>query len=202
VIDDAVGDFKAGYSPPPVFFYCSRNTAEPTRSNPTTILASLTRQLSHLQSGSPLLEPTVSLYNQKEEEAFASGSLRLKEIRTLTIQLAEYYPLVTIIIDALDECDPDNREDLVDTLETILQESTTLIKVFISSRDDQDIVFRLKQYPNLEISCNRNSKDLNNFIQHKTKELIRKRKLLKYTQSRERMETFIVNGIAKKAAGM
>ncbi|KAF2685391.1 hypothetical protein K458DRAFT_388272 [Lentithecium fluviatile CBS 122367] len=34
VIEDALARYKAGDSPHPVFFYCSRNPAEPARSDP------------------------------------------------------------------------------------------------------------------------------------------------------------------------
>src|ERR1700753_1061183 len=201
VVDDAMSDSKAGHNPPPVFFYCSRNTAEFSRSDPNTILASIARQLSHPKLGGPLLQPTISIYTEKEEQGFASGRLRLEDSLNLILELAEFYPVITIVIDALDECNLEKRADLVDALERLLQDSSTLIKVFISSRDDQDIVFRLKEYPNLEISSNKNGDDLNNFIKYKTRELIRRRKLLKYSQSKEDMESFIVEHIAQEADG-
>lgn len=43
VIEDAINSFHAGYNPQPVFFYSLRNTAEPGRSDPKVILASLAR---------------------------------------------------------------------------------------------------------------------------------------------------------------
>jgi len=143
VIEDAIQAFHAGQSPPPAFFYCSRNTAEPARSSAESIIASIARQLSSLQSGLPLLLPVVATYKKRESEGFASGSLRIDESRALIIQLIEHYPLTTIIIDALDECDSDSRADLLETLETILQESSSMVKIFVSSRDDQDIVCHL-----------------------------------------------------------
>ena len=101
VTEDAFESFRANDSPQPIFFYCSRNSAEPTRSDPAAILASLARQLSCLEPGNPLLRPTVDLYKRKEEEGFASGSLQVDESRTLILQLIAQYPLTTIIIDAM-----------------------------------------------------------------------------------------------------
>jgi hypothetical protein len=202
VIEDAFRDFEAGRSPPPAFFYCSRNTAEPARSDPEQILASLASQLSNLRPEQPLLHPTVSIYEKKEAEGFASGPLRIEESRDLIIQLAELYPLTIIVIDALDECNPEKRSDLLDALDMILRECSNLIKVFISSRDDQDIVFCLKQYPNLEISSERNSEDIASFVKTTAKDLIRKRKLLKYSQSKQDMEDLIVQRVIEGASGM
>ena len=103
--------FRADQSPPPAFFYCSRNTSEPARSSPEAIIASIARQLSNLQPGAALLPPMVTTYKRRETEGFASGPLRMDESTALIIQLIEYYPLTTIVIDALDECDPDKRAD-------------------------------------------------------------------------------------------
>jgi hypothetical protein len=194
--------FKAHRSPLPAFFYCSRNAAEPTRSNPATILASIVRQLSSLQPGHPLLEPVVTSYQRKEAEGFASGQLRIEESCELIIQLAEHYPLTTIIIDALDECDPETRTDLLETLERVLQESTHLVKIFISSRDDQDIVCRLQEYPSLEIASHKNRDDITAFVRAETNGLIQKRKLLKFSSSKEQLQKLIIDRVIEGADGM
>lgn len=202
VIEDAMRAFHAGQSPPPVFFYCSRNTAEPGRSSPKTIIASIARQLSSLQPGFPLLNPIITTYLKKEAEGFASGSLSINESCLLIIQLVEYYQLTTIVIDAVDECDPEERPDLLETLETILRESLHLVKIFLSSRDDQDIVCHLRDYPNLEISSGRNADDIVSFVKIKTSDLIKKRKLLRFSDNKNELERIIVDQIAKGASGM
>ncbi|KAF2682392.1 hypothetical protein K458DRAFT_390882 [Lentithecium fluviatile CBS 122367] len=151
VIEDALARYKAGDSPQPVFFYCSRNPAEPARSDPQAILASLARQLSCLEPGKPLIRPAVNLFKEKEEEGFASGSLQMDESLNLVLQLIAQYPLATIVIDAMDECNPQKRHELLKALEHILRNSSSLVKIFVSSRNDQDIVLRLQHYLNLEI---------------------------------------------------
>jgi hypothetical protein len=194
--------FHAGQSPPPVFFYCWRNTAEPGRSSPKTIIASIARQLSSLQPGISLLNPIITTYLKKEAEGFASRSLSINESCSLIIQLVEYYQLTTIVIDAVDECDPEERADLLETLETILRESLHLVKIFLSSRDDQDIVCHLRDYPNLEISSGRNADDIVSFVKIKTRDLIKKRKLLRFSDKKNELERIIVDQIAKGASGM
>jgi hypothetical protein len=202
VIEDAFRDFEAKKSSPPAFFYCSRNTAEPARSDPEKILASLARQLSNLQPEQPLLQPAIALYKTKKQQGFASGPLRIEESCDLILRLLGLYSLTVIVIDALDECNPDTRTDLLDALETILRESTNLVKIFISSRDDQDIVFQLKQYPNLEISSESNYEDIESFVKTTAKELIRKGKLLKYSSSKQDMEDLVTWRVTAGAAGM
>jgi hypothetical protein len=202
VIEDAIRAFNANQSPYPAFFYCSRNAAEPSRSNPVAILASIVRQLSSAQPTDPLLDPIVKGYQRREAEGFASGPLRIEESYELIIRLVEYYPLTTIIIDALDECDPERRADLLETLERILHESTSLVKIFVSSRDDQDIVCHLREYPSLEIASWRNKDDIANFVRAETNSLIQKRKLLKFSSDKDQLRKLIVDQVIKGANGM
>lgn len=201
VVEDAQNSFQHRQSPPPVYFYCSRNPAERGRSDPPSIVASIARQLSCLQPGDPLLGPVITAHKKREIDAFAAGSLRLDESRALIMELIEHYPMVTIIIDALDECDPDTRSELLDTLEFILQESATLIKIFVSSRDDQDIVCQLQVYPNLEILSNRNSDDIAKFVQVETQKLM-KRRPLRFSTRKEELQQIIIDQVTAGAHGM
>jgi len=202
VIEDALDGFRAGRNPQPVFFYSSRNRAEPGRSDPKAILASLARQLSALEPGKPLLKPALDLYKKKEAEGFASGSLRIEESCALIIQLIEQYPVTTIVIDALDECNPEKRCHLLKSLERILRESSGLVKMFVSSRDDHDIVFRLQRYPNLEIKSARNSDDIAAFVKDQTEQHIEDGELLQYSDSPTEMKELIVKKVIKGANGM
>jgi selenocysteine-specific translation elongation factor len=65
----------------------------------------------------------------------------------------------TIVIDAVDECDPAGRYKLLMALGEILQESANIAKVFVRSRDDRDIVDWLASSPNSYVSTRDNSKD-------------------------------------------
>lgn len=85
--------------------------------------------------------------------------------------------MTTIVIDALDECDPEKREMLPDGIESLLQNSSLgLVKVFLSSRDDQDIVCTLRDYPHLDLVSSRGSGDIEAFVREETDKLIKKRR--------------------------
>lgn len=202
VIEDTLTAFGDRQSPPPAYFYCSRNPAEPGRSDPGAILGSIARQLSCLGPGLPLLQPTVAVYEAHEKDAFAAGSLRLKENRNLILELSKHYPVVIIIIDALDECNPATRQDLLDAMEFILQQSPSLIKIFISSRDDQDIVYKLQEYPSLELSSDRNSSDIAKFVEHETSSLVAKGNLLRFSRMKEELQQKIIEKVTNGAGGM
>jgi hypothetical protein len=202
VIEDAVQAFRAGQSPLPAFFYCSRNAAERTRSSPKSIIASIVRQLSSLRPGFPLLPPIVASYKKREAEGFASGSLSIDESCALIIDLVEYFPLTTIVIDALDECDPETRHELLVALEEVLQNSSRLVKIFVSSRDDQDIVYRLQNCPNLVLASDRNMDDIASFVRAEAQDLIRRGKLLRFSNKKEELKERIIDQVTKGADGM
>jgi hypothetical protein len=202
VVEDALENFKAGNNPHPVYFYCLRNPTEPARSNPQAILASLARQLSSTQPGKPLLQPSIDLYDEEEAEGFVSGQPQLDQSLKLIMQLIELYPQTTIILDALDECDPATRLDLLRALEHILKHSCSLVKVFVSSRNDQDIVLQLNGYLNLEIDSRRNSNDIAQFVNAEVERLIKDGKLLRNSNSRDDMKEMIIRKVTTGAAQM
>ena len=202
VIEDAKRRFEAGQSPPPVFFYCSRNAAEPQRSDPAAILSSIVRQLSCTEPGLPILSPIIEIYERKGQ-GFSSQGLQIEESRDLITKLIEYYPMTTIVIDALDECDPGKRELLLDTIESLLQDSSLgLLKVFLSSRDDQDISCTLREYPNLDLVPSKNSADIEAFVREETHRLVKKQRLLRNSRAKESLKVLIIEEVTKAADGM
>ncbi|CAO2655499.1 Nn.00g043020.m01.CDS01 [Neocucurbitaria sp. VM-36] len=202
VIDDLVKRFQAGVSPQPIFFYCSRNPAEPARSDPKAILASIARQLSSLKPGSELLGHTVELFKKKEAEGFASGPLQMEETCALIAQLIDEYQQTTIIIDALDEIDPQTRGKLLKALKQILQSSSSLVKIIVTSRNEQDLAFHLQHYPNIEVNLRRNADDIAQFVKTQTEQLILDGELLTDSSSQTEMKELIVSSITKHATGM
>ncbi|KAI8724319.1 NACHT domain-containing protein [Fusarium sp. LHS14.1] len=205
VVEDALEAFRENQTPAPVYFYCSRNPAEPGRSDPSKIAASIARQLSTPKVGGPLLEAAVEVYRRREaEDTFASGPLRLDESKSLILKLLEQYrdATMTIVIDALDECNPATRGDLLDTLEDLLKTSPCLLKIFVSSRTDQDIVYKLDNYPNLHLSSDRNSPDIDLFVHSETKRLIDKGSLLRFSTRKKEIRDRIIDELTSKAQGM
>ena len=140
---------------------------------------------------------------EKKGQGFDSQGLHIDKARELITALAEYYPVTTIIIDALDECDPEEREMLLDAIESLLQDSSLgLLKVFLSSRDDQDIACQLRDYPNLELVSSRNSADIEAFVREETDRLIKKRRLLRNSHAKEELKVLITNEVSRSADGM
>ena len=201
VIEDMIARFEAGQSGLPVYFYCTRSAAEPERSNPHAVLASVLRQLSCVQPDAPILGPVVEKY-RSQGEGFSSNGLDLDDSRDLIIRLIEDYSMTTIVVDALDECDPLMRQSLLDAFEHILKESLGLVKIFVSSRNDQDIVCTLREYPNMDISSDKNTTDIGAYVKTETMKLVRKGQLLRNSRAKDKMAASIIEQISYGADGM
>jgi hypothetical protein len=147
------------------YFYCDRN--ESARRDPELILSSFVRQLSLSRNGDAIQHSLVQLYYQKRKTGFASGKLKIEESRDILLQLVRTYPQTTLVLDALDECHKETRTQLVDILDTLVTQSPKPVKVFISSRPDQDIKHRFGCGPNVHIKATDNRDDIAKFVDDK-----------------------------------
>jgi len=68
------------------------------------------------------------------------------------------------VLDALDECELDSDDHLVDTIEFLLSKSERPLKIFISSRPNWDIRRRFLSRPNIEIQATKNQEDIEKFV--------------------------------------
>ncbi|OPB46030.1 1-alkyl-2-acetylglycerophosphocholine esterase [Trichoderma guizhouense] len=160
VVDEVKGKEHMAY------FYCLRNPAEPHRAQCDKILASFVRQLASLTPSDPILPPVKEHYEDAIEGfmGFEDQVWTSDECVEVLIQLVDEYPAVTFVLDALDEVDQDDRQELLDALNRILQESNSLVRVFISSRSNYDIAFYLNGTPNIYIEADDNAEDISTFI--------------------------------------
>ena len=128
---------------PTAFFYCARSTAEPERSKPTEIMGAFLRQLASVQSDLRIKDPVAEEYGKRRKDAEKDNSalkkLTVQDCTRLIIELTKQHP-ATIVLDALDECEKHTRHELLEAFDEIISESTEVVKVFVSSRDDIDIV--------------------------------------------------------------
>ena len=179
-----------------------RNPAEKDRSNPEAILASIVRQLSCPGPDVPLFPPTLEKFKEKQAVGFASGGLELKESTALALELTEYYPVTFVVIDALDECDEVSRLEILDQLQNLVNLSPSLVKVLVSSRDEQDIAIQLEDYYNVEISSVRNTGDIEQYVKSETERLVMKGRLLRNSRAKDEMRNLITEEVIKGSAGM
>ena len=189
---------------PIAYFYCARVITEPERADPDEIMRSILKQLSCSKSYVPIKEPVVKKYKEKEEKADETGcdpqKLTIDECVQLILALLENDPAV-IIVDALDECVPARRHEILQALDTIIHRSANLVKVFVSSRDDNDIVCRLANSPNVFIRAIDNHKDIDRFVDIEINKSLENQRLLSGVVSNQ-MKNRIIAVLQSGAQGM
>jgi hypothetical protein len=144
------------------------------------------------------------MYQQRKEDAVQDGSkpvkLSVEDSTELIITLLDYNP-ATIVIDALDECQPNRRYELINALNDIIKKSANLVKVFVSSRDDIDIVLKLTEVPNIFINASDNRKDIEDFVYYEVDHAITNKRLL-HGQVSDELKSRIINTLIDGANGM
>lgn len=182
---------------PVVYFYCNRNESQ--RQNPTAIMCAIVKQMSVVWPEAGLPKPVVAAYNERAKGGMAAGPLVFQECFDLLISLLDLYPRTTIVIDGLDESDPMERWRLLEALTAIMHTSTNSVKIFISSRDDTDIRFKLEQVPNLYIDAHDNREDIERFIKREISQTGGRRRLWRLPEG---LQSRIISVILEKANGM
>jgi hypothetical protein len=161
---------------PLAYFYCTRDTSEPKRADPTEIARSILRQLSCKDDRTPIQAAVTAAWQERLGQGL-DNRLDLPECVDLIVKIARDSPTI-IVIDALDECHEQTRGDLFDGLDRIIQEADHTVKVFVSSRRDVDIKRHFRNTPKLEIETGDNSEDIANFVNREVDKKIAAGKLL------------------------
>ena len=84
-----------------------------------------------------------------------------------------------IFIDALDECESEERGKIMDALSLIVERSGgALVKILISSRNDVALAMSPKhKHFEIHVEENRNQQDINGYVRAQLSQLIRQKKL-------------------------
>ncbi|KAI8715924.1 hypothetical protein NCS52_01101400 [Fusarium sp. LHS14.1] len=142
------------------FFYCNRT--EPARRQALSVLCSFIRQLSSPKCMSSHLHPKLRQLYIDSQLRGAGWTLDL--CKQYLVDLFNFYPHTTVILDALDECEVEERRLLLNIFDWATKSSSQPVKIFVSSRPEADIRQQLISLPNLEISAKNNNDDIAKFI--------------------------------------
>lgn len=177
--------------------------AEPERAKPEEIIRSILEQVASNTAELPIREPVVTMYKLKKKENRGlppKEPLSLEEARDLLLGVFRDNP-ATIVIDALDECDSDERYKLLEALDTIITESASLVRIFVSSRNDGDLVCHLENSPNIFIQASDNSLDIKRYVHEQVTKAIKQKRIRRGNVSLE-MQEQIINTLIDGAQGM
>ncbi|KAK4062672.1 uncharacterized protein Triagg1_9790 [Trichoderma aggressivum f. europaeum] len=87
------------------------------------------------------------------------------------LESVNLYPQTVIILDGLDECIAESKDKLITLLANLVKDAQHSVKIFISSRREQDIVKLLPAGSIIEIDANDNRDDIQKFIEEKMEEI-------------------------------
>lgn len=152
---------------PIAYFYCSRDIADPQRADPAEIMA-LLKQIICSEADWQETSAEAQVYRERRIASDEDGDhimrLNLNDALKYIIERSNSTPLV-IVIDALDECTVTERYQLLVALTRLVEESSLIVKILVSSRDDADIVNQFQKTPNIRIEVGNNSGDVLRFVQ-------------------------------------
>jgi len=154
------------------YFYCNR--AEENRREPRKILSTLIQQLAQTgsQADPSLLTQVVKIYQDREKQGQKSAPLSLVESQDLLVQMIDIYPQTTICIDAMDEVDNDTRIFLLKCLKHVIAASKNVVKIFVTTRMDTDILTQFQMFPRLELQPDDNIGDISGYVRTKVQSMI------------------------------
>lgn len=127
------------------------------------ILRSYISQLARVPNYPTMVEKNIyTLYLKAKEE---KRGFSTDECETALVELTNFYPRTTLILDALDECEIDTREALARILRNIVDKGEGIVRVFIASRKEADIEEYLGSQKLVEISTADNKNDIKKYIE-------------------------------------
>jgi hypothetical protein len=103
--------------------------------------------------------------------------------------------------DAIDECNVDERNDLLDSLNDIVEAAQNKVKILISSRDDGNLASQLSNSIRIQIREEDNANDIRRFVTDKVGTQIQKKKLLRGEVSPE-LKEHVVKTLVHGGQGM
>lgn len=149
------------------YFYCERGNDD--LSEPIAVLRSYVRQLSttpHYPNS--MQKKLLEIYRESRKNGVKLG---IQTCKDQLYESANLYSATTLVLDGLDECNPEERWKLIDILVELVNRAKNPVKLFISSRREQDIVNRLPVGNVIEIDAPDNQEDIQKFVEQKIGEI-------------------------------
>ncbi|ETS86911.1 hypothetical protein PFICI_00739 [Pestalotiopsis fici W106-1] len=143
-----------------IFFYCDHQ--EERRRKPVSIFQCLLRQL--LLFAKEDHPARKQLYNRWQGRETQQLGLDLEECQKYLSHLINDSAKTTVILDALDECEPSSRRYIIEGLKTLLEKCSKPLRILVSSRPERDIRDRLSSVSSIDVRAEYNEQDIKTFV--------------------------------------
>lgn len=141
-----------------VYFYC--DYADHRTLDTCNILGTILLQLLRTK---PIPEPIMAMIRRSYEEGLRTPET--KELIAIICAAVEIFSRIFIIIDGLDECKKNVWQDVLVLIKDLIQKRTPCVKVFVSCREEDQILQGFSRYSHIQISTEVVSRDIIAFIQ-------------------------------------
>ncbi|KAH0544336.1 hypothetical protein FGG08_001477 [Glutinoglossum americanum] len=174
------------------FAYCKYNSPDPQH-QPSQIVSAFIKQLCWKKEKIP--QSLLDFYHKYDGDARTPAFDKYKEN---FLHLAESYDRIFLVIDALDECQQDPREKVIDFI-CELANDFPCARVFVTSRMENDIAEAFMKTPTIQIEARNVAEDINAFVSDRVGQLVKTKKLrLRDHALQER----IIQTLVSRAEGM
>lgn len=164
------------------YFYCGDSRFGQSWADPDEVMRSLTPQFAIVDREKLKVHEQIALeYARREAEAKLDGfeipRLQSTQCADLVLGILGANPVV-IIVDGVDEIEEHRRHELLDALVRIRDESASVVKIFLSSRDNSNVFATLVDASMLRVQETDTRQDMELFIEHCVSTAISTRNLL------------------------
>ena len=185
----AAGDSNVGIA------FCYFNYKQAEHQTPRQILSAFIKQLCWGRSELP--NALITFYRKHILDARTPSYDAIENALSI---IADEYQELYLVIDALDECQQELREQILESI-VDLSRNHNCVKVFVTSRPENDIMhmFRRLSTPTICIKAQNTAEDIRKYVVDSVDNLIKADKL-----KIERAETtrVIIDSLVTKADGM
>ncbi|GKZ48065.1 hypothetical protein AbraIFM66951_011816 [Aspergillus brasiliensis] len=169
-------------SAPIAYFYCGDSRFGKKWADPVELMRTLVRQFAVVDKTKLRIHEAVSLeYERREAEAKLDGfdipKLQCDECANLILGILGANPAV-IIADGIDEIEEYRRHEFFDAINRIRDESASVVKVFLSSRDDSNIFAALPDAMTVHVQEVDTRPDMELYVRHCVSTAVSTRNLL------------------------
>ena len=135
------------------------------------------------------------------KKLFEDGTYKptVQEIEHLLCRSLELCPSVFLVLDGLDECDQASRGVVLSIVGWLMTLDSCIVRLFVSSQGDVQILNALERYPKIQLSSTVLSHDIESYVAHATRTLIKEGQLLIQGPG---IEHEIVTELTSRANGM
>ena len=121
------------------------------------------------------------------------------ELVDLVCSLMQMWPVVYIVLDGLDECEKSPRQDILSFLERLGTLANAIVHVFVSCRDEDQLLRSLKAYSRIQLTSAALETDIKSFVEGSVRARIASRQL---TIRNPELEDQVVWELVQKSHGM